>query len=129
MLPSEEAEELLNKYRASKKVRNIRAFKGTRPRDVRYCVTLSGKVEEIGNGDSDADYSALPRRTGDKIREAGIEASEDKLDEPMQLAPVLILPQELPFTSSGSVQLDIRISLPCGPLRPRNVELLLRIKI
>ena len=132
------ATELLKEYREAKRAQSMGAFgkkrnasgTSTRPKNERdaqvrdgcYRITLAEVLEVIGNGDYGSDFSAMPRRLLKDLRNAGAIVREQKLNEPLKLSPAIKLPDGVPFTASASVKIDVRISLPCGPLRLRNVQ-------
>ena len=132
------ATELLKGDRDAKRAKSMGAFgrkrndsgTSTRPdnakdaqvRDGCYRIKLAEVLEDIGNGDYGSDFSAMPRLLLKDLRNAGANVREQKLNEPLKLSPAIKLPDGVPFTESASVKIDVRISLPCGPLRLRNVQ-------
>ena len=61
----------------------------------------------------------------ERLEQKGVRVKVVQLDKQMQLQPALKISPEIPFTASSTVKIDIRICLPCGPFRLRNVEFLI----
>ena len=116
---------LLKKYYDDKKEKTFSRLIGPLSRDGRWSCRIENKRDTVALGDISADQSAILRAFICSLQAAGIKVAVIKqFNEPLQLDAAIKLPGDVPFTTSSVVNLCITISLPCGPLRLRNVEFL-----
>ena len=107
------------------KKKNLSRLVGSLSRDGGWSCGIEREIEAIALGDIGADNRAIPRSVIKSLRQAGVRIPAKKhLNAPLHLDAAIKLAGNVAFTASAIVKLRITISLPCGPLRLRNVELL-----
>lgn len=118
---------LLKQYRANKREERkqqnkISSLKGNVPVDGRWEAKIGNVVKCIALGDIGADFSALPKSIIEQLESNGVTINLRPLDKKLSISAAIELPLSAPITTSATITNSITISLPCGPLRLKNVE-------
>ena len=119
--PEIEKEKLLADYGAGKKQKKAKSFKTLSCNDARYVVQIEECVQEKSLCDSGADESVLPMRVLHALRQKGINPDVHRFETPVKLQQA-IKTKENGSGEGFTASMKVRIKLPCGPLRLRNVD-------
>ena len=119
-----EKDELFKKRRAGKHWKKVSALRGIKLTEGRWKATVEDKITSVALGDIGADWSAVPQRMIDDLQACGVYISTTALEKPIELEVAVKMPQNISIKAVSKARLNIKLMLPCGPLRLRRVEFL-----